>query len=216
MKLLLGATIALLMGALAVSWQGMKTGVQNTPPDEFARLQKQIKELRFEQDNLKMQRDLQVLRSTPIETSANPSAELAAVKLQVAENKRALEEIEQQKNAARDQKVDQDEAGLLGQRNLESKDSALRRARMISDALLVGRVKEYVEDSQMGSFVTFEVVMPDLIKPGFIVSIRRKTGVLGQLKIAEISAEGAIANPLPGFGPVKPQIGDELILLPLD
>ena len=169
MKLLLGATIALLMGALAVSWQGMKTGVQNTPPDEFARLQKQIKELRFEQDNLKMQRDLQVLRSTPIETPANPSAELAAVKLQVAENKRALEEIEQQKNAARDKKVDQDEAGLLGQRNLESKDSALRRARMISDALLVGRVKEYVEDSQMGSFVTFEVVMPDLIKPGIIV-----------------------------------------------
>ena len=42
MKLLLGATIALLLGALAVSWQGMTTGVKNTPPDEVARLEKQI------------------------------------------------------------------------------------------------------------------------------------------------------------------------------
>ena len=71
MKLLLGATIALLLGALAVSWQGMNTGVKNTPPDEVARLEKQIKELRAEQDNLKMQRDLQLLRSEPIQASCH-------------------------------------------------------------------------------------------------------------------------------------------------
>lgn len=213
MKLLLGATIALLLGALAVSWQGMNQGVKNTPPDEIARLQKQVKELRAEQDNLKMQRDLQQLRSESVQTPAN--SELEAMKLQLAQNKRALEEMELRKEAeARDKKVAQDEEGLLAQRGLEGKDSELRRARMISDALLVGRIKEYVEDAQYGGFVTFEVLMPEQIQTGVIVAIRRKTGILGQLKVSDITPEGAIANPLPGFGPVKPQVGDELILPP--
>ena len=213
MKLLLGATIALLLGALAVSWQGMNQGVKNTPPDEIARLQKQVKELRAEQDNLKMQRDLQLLRSESVQTPAN--SELEAMKLQLAQNKRALEEMELRKEAeARDKKVAQDEEGLLAQRGLEGKDSELRRARMISDALLVGRIKEYVEDAQYGGFVTFEVLMPEQIQTGVIVAIRRKTGILGQLKVSDITPEGAIANPLPGFGPVKPQVGDELILPP--
>jgi hypothetical protein len=215
MKLLLGATIALLLGALAVSWQGMKTGVLNTPPDEFARLQKQIKELRAEQDNLKLQRDLQLLRSSPTEAPATTSAaELEAMKLQVAQNKRALEEIELQKIEARDKKIAQDEEGLIAQRGLEGNDGELRRARMISEALLIGRIKEYVEDAQMGGFVTFDVLMPEQVQAGVVVAIRRKTGILGQLRVSEVSAEGAIANPLPGFGQVKPQVGDELILPP--
>ncbi len=197
MKLLLGATIALLLGALAVSWQGMNTGVKNTPPDEVARLEKQIKELRAEQDNLKMQRDLQLLRSEPIQAPATSSAlELEAMKLQLAQNKLALEEMEMLKEAEkRDKKVAQDEEGLIEQRKLEGGDSELRRARMISEALLIGRVKEYVEDAQYGGFITFDVLMPDQVQPGVIVAIRRKTGILGQLKVSDMSAEGAIANP---------------------
>jgi TolA-binding protein len=213
MKLLLGATIALLLGALAVSWQGMNQGVKNTPPDEIARLQKQVKELRAEQDNLKMQRDLQQLRSESVQTPAN--SELETMRLQVAQNKLALEEIELRKEAeARDKKVAQDEEGLLAQRSLEGGDSELRRARMIRDALLVGRIKEYVEDAQYGGFITFEVLLPEQIQAGVIVAIRRQTGILGQFKVSDITAEGAIANPLPGFGQVKPQVGDELILPP--
>jgi hypothetical protein len=216
MKLLLGATIALLLGALAVSWQGMTTGVKNTPPDEVARLEKQIKELRAEQDNLRMQRDLQLLRSEPVQAPATSTAlELEAMKLQLAQNQRALEEMELLKAAEqRDKKVAQDEEGLLEQRKLESGDSELRRARMISEALLIGRVQEYVEDAEMGGFVTFEVLMPDQVQPGVTVAIRRKTGILGQLKVSQVEMDGAIANPLPGFGPVKPQVGDELILPP--
>ena len=53
MKVLLGATIALLLGALAVSWQGMKIGVRNTPPDEIARLEKQVRELTLEQEKFR-------------------------------------------------------------------------------------------------------------------------------------------------------------------
>ncbi len=216
MKLLLGATIALLLGALAVSWQGMTTGVKNTSPDEVARLEKQIKELRAEQDNLKMQRDLQLLRSEPVQAPiTNTALELEAMRLQLAQNKRALEEMELLKEAEqRDKKVAQDEEGLLEQRKLEGGDAELRRARMISEALLIGRVQEYVEDAEMGGFVTFEVLMPDQVQTGVTVAIRRKTGILGQLKVSQVEMDGAIANPLPGFGPVKPQVGDELILPP--
>ena len=63
MKLLLGATVALLLGALAVSWQGMNNGVKNTSPDEIARLKKQVAELRKEQDNLQLEKQLQQLRA---------------------------------------------------------------------------------------------------------------------------------------------------------
>ena len=85
---------------------------------------------------------------------------------------------------------------------------------MISQALLIGRVKEYVEDAQYGGFVTLDVLMPDQVQAGVTLAIRRKTGLLGQLKVSEVTTEGAIASPMPGFGPVKPQVGDELILPP--
>ena len=213
MKLLLGATIALLLGALAVSWQGMNVGVKNAPADELARLEKQVKELRAEQDKLQLEKQMIQLRSEPAVTPSSNAADIEAMKIQMAAGKEALQRLEDEK-ASRDKKLAQDEEGLLGQRKLESTDSELRRARMISDALLIGRVKEYVEDSNMGGFVTFEVLMPEQVQAGTIVAIRRKTGILGQLKVSDVTAEGAIANPLPGFGPVKPQVGDELILPP--
>jgi hypothetical protein len=217
MKLLLGATIALLLGALAVSWQGMTTGVKNTSPDEVARLEKQIKELRAEQDNLKMQRDLQLLRSETIQapavTTAGNAAEIEVMKAQMEAGKLAIQKLEAER-AQRDANVADAEELEMDKRKLESGDSELRRARMISEALLIGRVQEYVENSEMGGFVTFEVLMPDQVQPGVTVAIRRKTGILGQLRVSQVETDGAIANPLPGFGPVKPQVGDELILPP--
>ena len=210
MKLLLGATIALLLGALAVSWQGMKTGVRNTPSAEIARLESQVRELRAEQDKLQLEKQRQQL----IGTAPDPDAELNAMKLQLAQQKQALDQIGQQERDLRDKKVADEEEVLGDQRALESKDVELRRARMISQSLLIGRVKEYVEDPALGGFVTFEVLMPEQVQTGAIMAIRRKTGILGQLKVSDVSAEGAIANPLPGFGPVKPVAGDELILPP--
>ncbi|MCB1133707.1 MAG: hypothetical protein KDN05_21490 [Verrucomicrobiae bacterium] len=215
MKLLLGATVALLLGALAVSWQGMKQGVADTSPDELERLKKQITELRREQDNLKMQRELQQLQAaTPAPASPElNAADIAAMKAELEAGKAALQELEAEK-AERDAKVEQDEEGLLAQRNLESGDTELRRARMIAEALLVAKVREYVEDPDYGGFATIDVMMPEQVQPGTILAIRRKTGILGQLKVSDVSAEGAIANPLPGFGPIEPQPGDELILPP--
>lgn len=213
MKLLLGATIALLLGALAVSWQGMNTGVKNAPADEISRLEKQVTELRAEQDKLQLEKQMQQLQRDPIPTPSANAADIEAMKAQMAAGKEAIQRLQDEKDA-RDKKVSQDEEGLGAQREIEGKDPELRRARLISEALLVGRVKEYVEDPAMGGFVTFDVIMPEQVQKSAIVAIRRKTGILGQLKVSDITAEGAIANPLPGFGPAKPQIGDELILPP--
>ena len=116
--------------------------------------------------------------------------------------------------ADRDKKLADSEELLGDQKALERGDSELRRARMISDALLIGKIKEYVEDPQYGGFVTFDVLMPDQVQAGTILAIRRKTGILGQLKVSDVTVDGAIANPLPGFGAVVPAIGDELILPP--
>lgn len=210
MKLLLGATIALLLGALAVSWQGMQTGVRSAPADEIAKLEKQVKELRADQDRLLREKEMQQLRSETLPNNPPPSAaDVVALKQQVEDQKRALAEAE-----TRDKKIEQAEEGLMGQRELEKSDSELRRARMIADALLVGKIQEYVQDPNSGTFATFAVMMPEQVQVGTILAIRRKTGILGQLKVTDVQSEGGIANPMPGFGPVEPQPGDELILPP--
>jgi len=216
MKLLLGATVALLLGALAMSWQGMKTGVKSASPDELARLKKEIAELRAGQESIQRERQLQQLKASPAATLPAPnSAEVEAIKAQLAANQAALAQLEAEKNnGSRDAKLAQDEEGLLSQRDLEKGDTELRRARMIAEALLIGRVQESVEDAKFGGFITFSILMPDQVQPGTILAIRRKTGILGQFKVSEVTAEGGIANPLPGFGPVTPKAGDELILPP--
>ncbi|HEX7262311.1 MAG TPA: hypothetical protein VF258_10890, partial [Luteolibacter sp.] len=191
----------------------MKSGVRNTPADEIARLEKQVKELQAEQDKLQMERQLQELRNTPTEPVA--SSELAAMRQQLERNKLAVEELAlKREKEARDAKVADDEQLLIEQRDVDKRDPEFKRARMISQALLIGKVKEYAEDPALGGFIIFEVLLPEQVQVGTTVAIRRKTGVLGQLKVAEITPEGAVANPLPGFGPVKPVAGDELILPP--
>jgi hypothetical protein len=56
--------------------------------------------------------------------------------------------------------------------------------------------------------------MPEQVQQNTILAIRRKTGILGQVKVTSIEGGEAIASPLPGFGPIRPDVGDELILPP--
>jgi len=218
MKLLLGATVALLLGALVMSWQGMNRGVENAPADELARLRTQINELRAEQDRIQLEKQIQQLKASAPEVPAATAstAELEAMRAQLAANQAALAEIEaERERAARDARAGIEEEGLLSQRDLEKGDKELRRARLIADALLIGRIQEYVEDAEFGGFVTFQILMPEQVQPGTVLAIRRKTGILGQLQVTDVSPEGGIANPMPGFGPINPEPGDELILPPL-
>ena len=216
MKILLGATIALLLGALAVSWQGMNQGVKKASPDEVTRLKKQIQELQQQQDALVLQRKIEDLKAAtpPTPTASTNAAEIEVLKAQIKASEETLAR-EAAAKAERDKKLAMEEEGHAATRDLEKSDKELRQARMIADALLIGRVKEYVEDAQYGGFITLEILMPEQVQAGTILAIRRnKTGMLGQFKVSDVAADGAVANPLPGFGPVVPQVGDELILPP--
>jgi hypothetical protein len=137
------------------------------------------------------------------------------IKAELAAKEAEIEALAEDKlNAEKKASTFQDEAALIGQRELEKGDNELRRARLIRDALLIGRVTEYIDDTQVGGVAAIQVLMPDLIKIGDVLAIRRNTGILGKLKITSVSADGAIGSPMPGFGPVVPEAGDELIIAP--
>lgn len=215
MKILLGATIALLLGAVGLSWHGMREGSKNASNDEVSRLKKQINELRVEQDRLQYEKEIQQLRtSEPVAPPVSVS-ERDALRAELAAKEAEISRIAEEKaRAERDAKVADAESLELEKRDLEKSDSELRRARLIGEALLMGRVREFAEDPQFGSFITFDVMMPENVQQGSVLAIRRKTGIIGQIKVAEITVEGAIGNLMPGFGSFKPQPGDELILPP--
>ncbi len=215
MKILLGATIALLLGAVALSWRDMNQGVRDVSPDEISRLKNDINELRREQDRIKLEKDRRDLQSIEPAPAIIGSAQQEAMKAELAAKEAELKAIREEKDKAeRDAKLADQENLMLEKRDLEKGDNELRRARLISDALLMGRVKEYADNPELGGFVTFEVLMPDNVQPGSVLAIRRRTGIIGQLKVSEISVEGGIANLLGGFGQFKPEPGDELILPP--
>jgi outer membrane murein-binding lipoprotein Lpp len=219
MTILLGATFALLLAAVVLSFQGMNEGVKNAPADELARLRSQVEQLKAEQERFDQERQLQQLRSNPVPETGSPAAATAS---EMEMMRAQLAAIEAEKAALREEKdmaekkaaTFRDEAGYIGQRELERGDDELRRARLIRDALLIGRVAEYESNPEYGGFAVIEIVMPEHVQIGTILAIRRNTGILGQVKITDISPEGAIGSPMPGFGPVEPQPGDELIIPP--
>ena len=233
MKILFGATIALLLAAVVLSWQKMREDSANAPAEEVARVQAEIQQLKVEQQRLEAERELRALRaSTPVTTAPAvtvPGNPLANTPGQAAPSTTSrpdrTTELEQQLQEAkekaakleREKKVAQDEAGLIAQRDLEKRDEGLRRARLIKQALLIATVKEYVENPDVGSFATIRIERPENVQPGTILDIRRNTGILGKVKVGEIMGDEAIANPLPESfmgGPVEIRPGDELILPP--
>ncbi len=214
MTILLGATFALLLAAVVLSFQGMKEGEKNAPQDEIARLQTQLDQLRLQQDNLALEKQLQQLRSNPMPETGGPS-EMEKMKAELAAKEAEMARLAEEKaNAEKKADTYRDEAGFMHGRELEKKDDELRRGRLIRDALLIGKVSNYIANAEVGNFLTIDVVMPQQVEPGVILAIRRNTGILGTVKISDVTAEGAIASPMPGFGLVEPIVGDELIIPP--
>jgi hypothetical protein len=215
-KMLLAATTALLLGALAWNWQQQNTAAKDAPKAELARVKLQLAEIAREEQNLaaeKRLRDIGMIDS-PDTSKASPSeveekeAQLRAIEEQ---NKRLQEELSLKE---KEKELAEKEGGLIAQRDLEKSDKELRRARQISEALLMAKVTEYVEDPATGSFVTIQLLMPDNVSVDTILSVRRKSGIAGNIKIREIVGGDAIADVLPGIGPFAPEAGDELILAP--
>ena len=224
-KILLGATVALLFAAVVLSWSNMKHGVAGASPDELTRVRQQLAELDKESQHLATERELQNLRAsnqaaTEATTAAKParSDKMAELEARLAETEAKLAETETDKGKAqRDAKVAEKEAGLIAQHEIESHDKQLRRARQIKDALLIAKVKQYVENQEVGSFAVIEIERPENVQPGSVLGVRRNTGILGQVKVGEVTGSEAVANPvISSFqgAPVDLKAGDELIIPP--
>lgn len=221
-KILLGATVALLFAAVVLSWNNMKRGVENASPEELARVRQQLAELELENQRLATEKELENLR-TANPPAAEPTRPVQADKMEqlearLAETEARLAEASTEKEKAeRDATVAQKEAGLIAQRDLESRDKELRRARQIRDALLIARIKEYVENEELGSFVVIEIERPDNVQAGSVLGVRRNTGILGQVRVDQVNGNEAIANPVGGTffsGNIDLKPGDELIIPP--
>jgi hypothetical protein len=216
-KILLIATVALLLGALGVTTINVLHAPEQAGKEELARLRGQVDELKKEQERVQIEKDLQAIRQAQPVQTPKESGGIAEMKAKLDEQESAIKALaEEKQRAEREAKVSKEEAGVIAQHDVESRDQIARRARQISQALLIARIMEYREDPNTGNFATLEVVMPANVQPGAILALRRNTGILGKFKVGEVTAEGAIANPMQAFPNTKPQTGDELIVPPQD
>lgn len=213
LKILLGATVALLLGALAVSYKNLNAPAKPAARNEQWEILRQIEELRLEQDRLQIEKQRMEIQQAaaqapPVPAPVAEPAEIAAMQAQIADLEKEKEK------ALRDAETADREAAFVGGKMLEGRDQEARRARMIRDSLVIARIQEWIEDPQFGGFATIEIIMPDNVQPGSVLCVRRNTGILGRLRVGEMSIEGAIANPVGTFPEARPQAGDELILEP--
>ncbi|RYD60844.1 MAG: hypothetical protein EOP83_18475 [Verrucomicrobiaceae bacterium] len=202
-KIMLGMLVALLVGALAMSWKGFRQEVRDTPKKELAEVQRQIAEIEQQRKLLQEEKDRMMLGSPlaqkgPAEAPAIPEVaphdvpETGAVFEEDAPSQEAVPEAPDQ----------------------PAMPSAEDRAKAIAAAPVVGKITEWVEDPNLGAFATLEVIDAAAVKADAVLSVRRGTGLLGKLKVSEVAPEGALASPTAVFGEVKPKAGDELIVEP--
>ncbi|BCX47358.1 hypothetical protein HAHE_12660 [Haloferula helveola] len=213
LKILLGATMALLLGALVVFTNRMNDGVKEAPKEDVAAMQREIAELRAEMERLDLERQRKMLQ----EVSAQPSGADLVTRDEAEEKAADLEErLKQLEMEAVEAKADAEraeaEAGFLTERYTESRDKTERRARVINNAMLIATIKEWVDDPNFGGFAILNVQSQDNVQTGSVLAIRRNGGILGKLRVGEVTIEGAVANPISNFSEIKPQAGDELIL----
>lgn len=211
-KSLLAITAALLLGALLYNWQTVQKEAQSAPMDEISRLKRQIEEMRLEEYKLLTEKKLRQESSF----DAHPRPEEVKTleeKLQKAEADK--EALAQEKERARNEaELARQETNAFAQRQPDNADKSQRRMRQVKDALLMGKVLEFVNDPTIGSFVSIEPLLPEHIHANTILGIRRSGEIIGQVKVRSIESDGAIADLMPSATPFTPLVGDELIIPP--
>jgi hypothetical protein len=213
LKILLGATLALLIGALLVFANRMQGGVDDASPQEVAVMRQQLFEMQQELERVNLEKQRRILRDaveTPASSDLVTRGEAQETVVDLEERLAQLEDeaVELRTDAA----VAESEASFLTDRYTEDRKKQARRTRVINDAMKIATIKEWVNDPTYGGFAILSVDRPENVQFGTILAIRRNGGVLGTLKVGEVTIDGAIANPVSSFTEVQPAPGDELIL----
>lgn len=211
-KILLSLTVALLLGALAMSWKGFQQDQKETPKDELAEVQRQIDQIRIERERLKLERE-RLLLGEVAGTGAAASVPSAAASPAPAPAVPPMEVIPEVAAPPAALPPPPADPASPADPVPPAPAGSDERARKIAAAPAVAKITEWVDDPQLGAFATIEVKDPAL-KAGAVICVRRNSGILGRLKVSEVTDQGGIANAVSQFPGVKPQAGDELILEP--
>ena len=204
-KILLSLTVALLLGALAMSWKGFQQDQKETPKSELAEVQREIEQIRVERERLKLERERLLMGDLAGRAAAVPDPVPVPNYTEVPPLAVIPEPSYDAPPAALPPPPANPPPAVLA--------GGDDRAKKIAAAAVVAKITEWVEDPQLGSFATIEVKDPAL-RVGVTICVRRNSGILGRLKVAEVTPEGGIANAMGQFPGVKPKVGDELILEP--
>jgi hypothetical protein len=183
-----------------------------------ARKQKAIELL---QENACYKAELKRLRSgqplttpaAPVAAPTTPPTEEKLKELEIANDLLKKQVLRSEKKAAQAE----EETLAMNGVQAEKHDKASRRARLISQAMLMAQVKEVAE--QEGIYViVLDVKMPQSVRMNTELGIRRGTGIIGRVVVSNIDEGAVFADPLPGTfpgGTIDVKVGDELIIPPL-
>lgn len=208
-KILLSLTVALLLGALAMSWKGFQQEQKETPKDELAEVQRQIDQIRVERERLKLERERLLLGEVGGRSSTLPAPMRDPVPVPAVPPVEVIPEVAAPPAALPPPPADPAPADPAAPAPAGSEE----RAKKIAAAAAVAKIAEWVDSPELGSFATIEVKDASL-KAGEVICVRRNSGILGRLKVSEVTPEGGIANAVGQFPGIKPQAGDELIREP--
>ncbi len=213
LKILLGATMALLLGALVVFTNRMNDGVKKAPEEDLVAMRRQLTEMEEELRRLQIEKERLALREAASQPASTDLVTRGEAEEKVEDLEERLKQLESEAAEAQEDAARAEaEAGFLTERYAEDRNKMARRSRLINDAMLIATIQEWVEDPNFGGFATLSVESPDNVQSGTVLAIRRNGGILGKLRVGEVTIEGAVANPVTRFDEVKPEVGDELIL----
>ncbi len=206
MKVLLGATIGLLVALVVLAFT-------NLDEDRSAELEK----LRLENAQLKAAPPAVVV---PTVSVAAPSV---AVKVP-ADTQKELDRLKAELEVANEQvrrRAEVEAAALAEEQELAAVEVTSdvpakmeKRALAVKNALLLGTVSSYNEDFNI---VSFTVQREDVMNRDMVIGIRRNTGIVGRIKITDLETGNGIGEAIVGtfLGGLDIQVGDQLIIPPL-
>lgn len=211
-QVLLGATAAMLLAALAFSVSTMRSG-----EIEDSRKHRAVELM---QENASYEAELKRLRSG--QAISSPAVRIDMPGSMSSEKLKELEiknELLREQVLRSEKKVKQAEEETLAMngREAEQYDKAARRARLIGQAMVMAQVKEVAEQDSI-FLIVIDVKMPQSVRLNTELAIRRGTGIIGRVTVSSIDEGAVFADPLPGTfpgGSIDVQVGDELIIPPL-
>lgn len=215
-KILLGATVAVLLGALAMSWKNFRVQEKNEPDAELRKIETQIAEIRLEQERLRLERMRILTGEVP---AAGPASEVVTDPADLPDTGASYQDEEVADATLRPATpVSPDLVPpAAGDTAAPSEDEPVplanesQRADAIKNAPVVAKVGQWVDQE---SFAEIQVVDANVVKTDVILCVRRNSGILGRLKVGIVEGGDAIASATAAFAGPKPEAGDELIIEP--